>query len=159
MSSRWSTHAGPLRRWLARRFAGQPIAVGMNQFIYYREGDPKKSISPDTYVAFGKAEVPPRTWKTWEEGFFPQVVFEFLSRSTAGRDLGFKRTLYERLGVEEYFTFDQLEEMEPPRLRGWRRVSDRFVDLEESSPGAGLRSDKLGLILRGRGPQLRFVDP
>ena len=148
-----------LMNGLRTRYMGQDVLVGTNQFCYYEEGEPRSVVCPDLYVVFGVDPSPRRTWKTWEEGGFLHVIIELLSRSTSANDLGPKRQLYERLGVEEYFTFDLLSEIAPPRLHGWRRCGGRFVDIPpEPGPDETLRSERLGLLLRAEGESLRLID-
>src|SRR5574341_1212977 len=96
-----------LRAYLRNR---TDVYVGANMFIYYRQGDPRKSVAPDLFIAFGVSEHERRVWKVWEEGKGPDVVFEFSSRETWDEDLGSKKGLYEWMGVQEYFLFDPLEE-------------------------------------------------
>lgn len=57
-------------------FAAQPhIYVGIDNFIYYREGDLTKSVAPDIYVVLGAAKFPlRRSFYTWAEGATPTVV-------------------------------------------------------------------------------------
>jgi Uma2 family endonuclease len=144
---------------LKLRFAGQQVLVGTNQFMDYVEGDPSKVVCPDIYVVFGVDPAPRRVWKTWVEGLAPQLIIELLSRSTSANDLGPKRKLYERLGVREYFTYDLLGELPPPRLRGWRLRGNNFaqIDLE---PGFSqrLHSETLGLMLQAAGEMLRVYE-
>ena len=46
---------------LSSYFAMQPhIYVGVDNFIYYREGDVTKSVAPDIYVVLGAAKFPLR---------------------------------------------------------------------------------------------------
>src|SRR5207237_456932 len=66
--------------------------------------------------------------------------------STAADDLGPKRELYERLGVQEYFLFDPTGQSLTPRLQGFRRVGKGFVRLELDAGGA-LISEVMGLRL------------
>ena len=63
------------------------IHVGVDSFIYSREGDVGKSVAPHVYVVFGVAKMPPRrSFYTWAEGAVPAAVFEFLSDTTANQD-------------------------------------------------------------------------
>lgn len=44
---------------LSRYFAIHPdIYVGVDNFIYYREGDMRKCVAPDVYVVLGAAKYP-----------------------------------------------------------------------------------------------------
>ena len=89
-----------------RYFQAHPhIHVGMDNFIYYREGDIRKVVAPDVYVALGAAKLPlRRSFYTWAEGTVPTAVFEFLSDTTASEDRHEKVEVYLRdMGVAEYF--------------------------------------------------------
>ena len=83
---------------LSSYFAMQPhIYVGVDNFIYYREGDATKSVAPDIYVVLGAAKFPlRRSFYTWAEGATPTVIFEFLSDSTADEDREEKVHIYLR---------------------------------------------------------------
>ena len=73
---------------LSRYFEiNEHIHVGIDNFIYYLEGDIEKCVAPDIYVVLGVNKFPlRRSFYTWEEGAVPAAVFEFLSDSTANRD-------------------------------------------------------------------------
>ena len=95
------------------------IYVAHDSFIYYREGDIRKSVVPDVYVVFGVAKMPPRrSFCTWAEGAVPAAVFEFLSDSTAnqGRHEKVRQYLID-MGVEEYF-LHQPDPERPSEFRG-----------------------------------------
>ena len=135
---------------LARYFEiNELIHVGLDTFIYYREGEPDKSVAPDVYVVFGVDRMTLRkSFYTWKEGAVPAVVFEFLSDSTANQDRHEKVCLYLiDMGVEEYF-IHQPAMTEPAEFRGWRRSpSDRIVEMVPDDQG-GLFSESLNLWLR-----------
>ena len=61
--------------------------------MYYVEGDPRKSVSPDVLVSFGLGKKPRRTYLVWEEGKVPDFVMEFSSKNTYRNDLGHKMEL------------------------------------------------------------------
>ena len=135
---------------LARYFEiNELIHVGLDTFIYYREGEPDKSVAPDVYVVFGVDRMTLRkSFYTWEEGAVPAVVFEFLSDSTANQDRHEKVRLYLiDMGVEEYF-IHQPAMVEPSEFRGWRRVpSGDIVEMALDEQG-GLLSRSLNLWFR-----------
>ncbi len=142
------------------------VFVTGDLFFYYVEGDPTASVCPDVCVIFGVAPADFDTYKTWEDGPFPQVVIELTSASTRRQDLQTKPGLYERLGVLEYYIFDP----RPPRKRGaapergelqcYRRRSaqEPFGPVERVAPDAAMQSEVLGLGLIVRGQELRLVD-
>jgi len=148
-----------LRAALRYFFRNHPkLYVAANMLFYYEEGDPSLVKAPDIFVVKGIDNHERRTYKLWEEGVAPCVVFEITSRSTRLQDLGDKRALYEMLGVHEYFLFDPLGEYLTPRLQGWRLLGDSYQRMTLASDGV-LFSEQLGLILRPDGNLLRVVDP
>ena len=90
------------------------VRVNGNTFIYYVEGDPRRSVSPDCYVVFGLSNDAllslslegNNTYLLWEVGKPPDFVLEIGSKSTANADLVRKRELYAELGVGEYWRYD-----------------------------------------------------
>ena len=136
-----------LSEQLSSYFARQPhIYVGIDNFIYYREGDVTKSVAPDIYVVLGAAKFPlRRSFYTWAEGATPTVVFEFLSDSTADEDREEKVDIYLRdMGVQEYF-LHQPEMEKPAEFRGWRRESSGTSVEIPPDPRGALFSASLNL--------------
>ena len=148
---------------LARYFEiNELIHVGLDTFIYYREGEPDKSVAPDVYIVFGVDRMTLRkSFYTWKEGAVPAVVFEFLSDSTANQDRHEKVCLYLiDMGVEEYF-IHQPAMTEPSEFRGWRRdPSGAIVEMAPDEQG-GLFSESLNLWLRweARENDVRLLRP
>ena len=105
-----------LRQFLADR---QATVLG-NQFLYYAQGFPRLRTAPDVMVIFDVAPGGRDNYKIWEEGQVPAVIFEMTSEGTRQQDEGFKKTLYEQLGVQEYWQFDPKGEWIPEQLRGYR---------------------------------------
>jgi Uma2 family endonuclease len=99
---------------------GQPALVLGNQFLYYEQGNPKKRVAPDVFVAFGVVPGDRDNYKIWEEGVVPAVVFEMTSPGTRKEDDGEKKTLYAQLGVAEYWQFDPRGDWVSEKLRGYR---------------------------------------
>ncbi len=95
---------------LENHFRDQPdTRVNGNTFMYYEEGNPRRFVSPDCYVAFGvdvESILSFNTYRLWEVGKPPDFVMEIGSPSTATVDLREKRELYARLGIGEYWRFD-----------------------------------------------------
>ena len=142
-----------LQRW----FAGQSddVYVSGNILVYYVEGDPRRSVSPDVLVMKGVRQYQRRVVKLWEEGRVPQVVFEVTSSSTRGEDTGRKRLLYAQLGVSEYYMYDPTGDYLNPRLQAWGLADDttngrdyRPLPLLTDEPG--YLSPELGLEVRLR---------
>jgi len=135
----------------------EDVYIAGNLLLYYEEGNPLASVAPDVFYVKGIPRGDRRTYKLWEEQVTPQVVIEFSSRSTRRDDLGKKRDLYWRLGGEEYFLVDPLEEYLKPALQGFRRGESDYLRLMPDKDGR-LFSQVWGLWLRREGDALRFVE-
>lgn len=125
------------------------IYIGVDSFVYYREGDITKFVAPDVYIVFGVDKYPlRRSFYTWAEGAAPVAVFEFLSDSTAHQDRHEKVGLYlNDIDVQEYF-IHQPELKKPAEFCGWRRSpSGNIVEIVPDAKG-GLLSEALNLWLR-----------
>jgi Putative restriction endonuclease len=105
---------------LTQYLQGQQATVLANQFLYYAEGFPKLRVAPDVMVILGVNPGGRDNYKIWEEQQVPAVVFEITSKGTRREDLGAKKTLYENLGVQEYWLFDPKGEWLPQQLQGYR---------------------------------------
>ncbi|MDF5738357.1 MULTISPECIES: Uma2 family endonuclease [unclassified Nostoc] len=105
-----------LRQYLLDRQA----TVLSNQFLYYAQGFPRLRVAPDVMVIFNVAPGGRDNYKIWEEGQVPVVIFEMTSEGTRNQDTGFKKTLYEQLGVLEYWLFDPKGEWIKEQLQGYR---------------------------------------
>ncbi len=135
---------------LKRHFAiNKLIHVGMDSFIYYKEGDITKCVAPDIYIVFGVEKYPlRRSFYTWAEGAVPVTVIEFISDATAHQDRTKKVELYLKdIGVQEYF-IHQPEMKKPAEFRGWKRsTSGNILEIEPDAEG-GLFSETLNLWFR-----------
>ncbi|MCG9131773.1 Uma2 family endonuclease [Candidatus Poribacteria bacterium] len=106
------------------------VHVSGNLLMYYEEGNPRKSVSPDVFVAFGVSKKKRRTYKIWEEGHAPNFVLEVASPSTYRHDLTRKKDLYASvLGVREYYIYDPYHEVDP-YFHGYRLVGGVYEDIE-----------------------------
>lgn len=125
---------------LTQYLRGQGAIVLANQFFYYSQGFPRLRVAPDVMVVF---DVPPGSrdnYKLWEEGKIPQIIFEITSKGTQGKDQGFKKDLYEQLGVQEYWLFDPKGEWVEGQLQGYALQNDSYVAMPEPiSQVLGLR--------------------
>ncbi len=145
---------------LRHRYAEVPDAwVAGNFFLCYERGNPRAHVAPDVMVAKGLEKRRRPNYLLWEEKP-PSLVIEVTSRTTRREDQGKKKSLYERIGTEEYVLFDPFGEYLRPRLQGYRLDGldgRRFqpVSLEEDG---SLRSRTTGLTLRPEGWRLRLVD-
>jgi Uma2 family endonuclease len=142
-------------------FAAEPdVYVSGNMMMYYVEGNPEKSVSPDVFVTRGIPKLPERDiYQIWREGKGPDVVIEVTSRSTARIDQRRKFDLYrDVLKVREYFLFDPRERtLAGASLAGFRLVQGEYQFIPKA--GGRLVSEVLGLHLEPSGEQLRLYDP
>jgi Uma2 family endonuclease len=139
-------------------FAALPdVYVAGNLLLYYEEGNPAASVSPDVFVVRGIPKGQRRVYKLWEEAYPPSLVIELTSRSTRLEDLGTKRVVYANIGVEEYILFDPLGEYLRPPFQAFRLVNGELqrADLEAAD---SFLSHTLGLQLRVEQQQLRLYD-
>ena len=117
------------------------VHVSGNLLMYYEEGNPRKSVSPDVFVAFGVSKKRRRTYKIWEEGHAPDFVLEVASPSTYRHDLTRKKDLYASvLKVQEYYIYDPYHEVNPYFL-GYRLVDGVYEEIafvNERLPSLGL---------------------
>src|SRR5438034_8156732 len=64
---------------------------------------PRTLVQPDVFVV---RKQPGQILKKWSDVGVPVLAIEFLSRSTAARDRGAKRRIYQGRGVAEYWIVD-----------------------------------------------------
>ena len=144
--------------------------VNGNTFIYYIEGDSRRSVSPDCYVVLNLSEAAKHslsieennTYLLWEVGKAPDFVLEIASESTARTDLGRKRDLYAEIGVSEYWRYDETGgDFYGEPLVGERLVEGEYIRLELNHEDDGrvwAHSDALNLDLWWIDGELRFWD-
>ncbi len=135
---------------LNQYLAGQQATVLSNQFLYYAQGFPKLRVAPDVMVILGVAPGGRDNYKIWDEGRVPAVIFEMTSKSTQTQDQDSKKTLYEQLGVQEYWLFDPRGEWIPGQLRGYCLQDEVYVPVPE------MRSAVLRLRLAVEGKIIGF---
>ena len=152
---------------LATHFKDRPnTVVSGNTFIYYEEGNPRRSVSPDCYVAYDsdvELLLSNNTYRLWEMGKPPDFALEIGSESTATADLVDKRELYARLGISEYWRFDSTGgDFYGEPLVGEYLVEGeyrRFEMRQGPDGGAWAHSPALNLDLWWDDGRLRFWDP
>ncbi|AFZ18976.1 Uma2 family endonuclease [Allocoleopsis franciscana] len=135
---------------LKQYLVGRQATVLANQFLYYAQGFPKVRTAPDVMVIFDVAPGGRDNYKTWEEGQVPVVIFEMTSPGTKDQDKTFKKTLYEQLGVQEYWLFDPKGEWIAEKLQGYRLREDTYTPITDS------RSEPLKLRLAVEGKLIGF---
>ncbi len=119
-----------------------------NQFLYYSQGLPRLKCAPDVMVIFGVEPGSRDSYKIWEEGEIPKVVFEMTSPGTRDKDEGFKKDLYAQIGIEEYWQFDPKGQWIEEKLRGYRLMDETYVQIATSeSQALGLRLEVSGALI------------
>jgi Uma2 family endonuclease len=143
---------------LKQYLEGQQASVLANQFLYYAQGFPKMRVAPDVMVIYNVAPGGRDNYKMWEEGQAPSVVFEMTSASTQEQDKVTKKSLYEQMGVKEYWLFDPKGEWVKGQLQGYRLapVTVEGEDTELYVPITDGRSEPLKLRVRVEGQVLGF---
>ena len=121
-----------------------------NQFLYYSQGFPRLRTAPDVMVIFDVEPGGRDNYKIWEEGQVPSVIFEMTSKGTEDQDKSFKKTLYESLGVKEYWLFDPKGEWISQQLQGYRLRGETYEPITDS------RSEPLQLRLAIEGKLIGF---
>ena len=157
---------------LRTHFGDVPGArVNGDTFIYYVEGNSRRSVSPDCYVVFGLSEAAleslslegNNTYLLWEVGKPPDFILEIGSSSTARTDLESKRDLYAEIGVGEYWRYDGTGgEFYGEALVGERLVDGEYRRMEmrrEDDGRVWSHSEALNLDLWWVDGELRFWDP
>ena len=144
---------------IENHFADIPdVYVLGDMMMYYEEGNPRKSISPDIFVAFGIGKKERRIYKIWEEGKPPDFILEFASKGTYCNDLTRKVQLYAEIGIPEYFVYDVDRRYLPSPLLGFRLIGDDYVEIASLATG-GLPSVTLGLEFHALDDNLGIYDP
>ena len=147
-----------LRHW----FRGQlDVFVGIDLLVFYERGNSGASVAPDVFVSFGVPKRVIPSYKVWEAGKPPDVVWEFGSQSTVKGDAGEKKEKYRRMGVREYWLLDLDGEYHNRPVKGFELVNGEYVELpwEERPDGTlGVWSPVLQLEQRCEEGQLRFWD-
>ena len=116
------------------------VFVAGNLLWYPVEGLNRRRLAPDAMVVFGRPKGYRGSYIQHREGGIgPQVAFEILSPGNRKRAMDYKRRVYERYGVEEYYVFDPYK----IGLEVWIKEGDEFRLVEESngwvSPLLGIR--------------------
>jgi len=129
-----------------------------NLTIYYsaRQLKTEDFRGPDFFVVLGTEKRPRKSWMVWEEdGKYPNIIVELLSYSTANKDRGLKKQIYQDIfRTPDYFWFD------PHSLEfaGFHLVNGLYEAIAPTEQG-WLWSEQLGLYLGVDHEQLRFFTP
>lgn len=134
------------------------VYVSGDILMYYVEGDPRQSVSPDVLVAFGLGKKLRRSYLVWKEGKVPDFAMEFSSKGTYRNDLGRKMELYASLGIQDYFLYDAEGLYLPSPIMGFTLVDGAYVPIS-AGPDGGLHSTALGLDFYAGDVGLGIYDP
>ena len=140
---------------LSNHYRGQKVYVSGDLLLYYLQGNPKKFVVPDAFIAKGLNQRKRRIYRLWVEQVVPQLVIETTSRKTKKKDMVEKPELYARLGVDEYFLHDPTSDYLDPPLQGYR-LKDGQYERIIAEPTGGLYSEQLDLELRITEDELNF---
>ena len=154
-------------RDLFRHFGQPENAVFMGErYIVERPNLPASARRiPDLLIAFD-ADVAlmerQNGYVVSDQGKPPDFILEVGSPSTRRQDIGGKREFYARLGVREYWRFDEVDSPRVVKLAGDRLVDGSYepfpvTELADGTPEGC--SEILGLCLRWEEGQLRWYDP
>ena len=140
---------------LRHYYQNQRVYVSGDLLVYFEQGNPKKFVVPDAFVAKGIDPKKRRIYKTWVEEKAPDVAIETTSRKTKRKDTITKPRLYAQLGIKEYFLFDPTQEYLDPPLQGHRLVGDHYQPISPE-PDGSLISRELELRLKHEQGELAF---
>ena len=154
---------------LRQRYEDRPdVFISGGVFVSYDVTDGNRRVRPDLFLAFDVDNVGirynlPNFW-IWEIGKAPDFVMEVASPSTAANDLGWKRELYQQLGIQEYWRFDPTGgELYGKAIAGERLVAGRYEEYELQHGDDGSvrgHSELLGVVFHWDGEELFDVlDP
>ncbi|MEZ4658776.1 MAG: Uma2 family endonuclease [Caldilineaceae bacterium] len=115
---------------LRRYLAGTKAYVSGNLLIYYEKGNTNRSVAPDCFVVLGVEQRRRNTYRIWQEGRTPDVVFEVTSKSTRRDDTVKKMRLYAKLGIKEYFLYDPTSDYLDPPLAAYELAGDGYLPME-----------------------------
>ena len=153
--------------YLAHHFGNRETTlITADRWIVASPEDNKaRARRPDLLIAFN---VSPQIYRenngyvSSEQGKPPDFVLEVASESTGDTDTGDKREDYARLGIPEYWRFDETGDHHKTRLAGDRLVEGRYEPIPiQHLPDGRLHgySAALNLILEWHDALLNWIDP
>lgn len=129
-----------------------------NLTIYYspRQRKSQDFRGPDFFVVLGTERKSRKSWVVWEEeGKYPNIIVEILSKKTADTDKGLKKTIYQdTFRTPDYFWFDP----DTLEFAGFHLVDGLYQSIESNENGY-LWSQQLQLYLGLYQEKLRFFTP
>ncbi|MYC33209.1 MAG: Uma2 family endonuclease [Chloroflexi bacterium] len=164
-SSKQLAETGNMDRLKVHLDHPEATIVSGERYVCAAPGGPRRY--PDLLVAFS---VDPERYEAdngyvaLHQGKPPDLVLEIASSHTGHVDVGVKRDFYERLGIPEYWRFDQTPtgQWHGARLAGSILVEGQYEPIEiEELPDGSLQgySPALNLYLRWVAGILVFYDP
>ena len=130
-----------------------PDFVAGDHLWYPVQGRPDIRVAPDVYVAMGRPKGHRGSYKQWEEEGVPlQVVFEWWSPRNDFAHQVEKLRFYDRYGVDELYTFDQLRRV----FNAFHRVDGQ---LDPVATEGGVQSPLLGIRLALEDEELKGWRP
>ena len=139
-------------------FQNQQVYVSGDLLLYYEQGNPKKFVVPDAFIAKGLKQKRRRIYRLWVEGVVPQLVVETTSLKTKKKDTVDKLELYARLGIHEYFLHDPTGEYLDPPLQGYRLRDGNYERIPAEATGS-LYSEELNMRLLVEDGELNLYYP
>ncbi len=153
---------------LRQRYEDHPdVFISGGVFISYDVTDGNQRVKPDLFIAFdvdnaGIRYNLPNFW-IWEIGKAPDFVMEVASPSTAANDLGWKRELYQRLEVQEYWRFDPTGgQLYGQPITGERLVNGQYEEYPSGYGADGSMrtpSELLDVVFYWNGEEFDALDP
>ena len=133
------------------------VPVSGNLLLYYEEGNPRKSVSPDVFMVRGLSKKELRVYKTWEQPPTLDFVLEVASPRTYTRDFNEKMEIYAKiLQVKAYCIYDPYYEIDPYFV-GFRLVGEEYEEIPFVN--GRIPFEVLGLELGEHEGVLRLYDP
>ena len=130
------------RNWMMRlyellrfRYGDQSVYIASDLLLYYVEGDPRSFVVPDVFIVKDSDPGMRRTFRIWDEGRVPNVVFEVTSRATRANDEVTKPKTYARIGIRELFLYDPTGDYLKTRLQGYRLDDGDYARIEPNASG------------------------
>ncbi len=152
------------RNWMMRlyellryRYEGQSVYIASDLLLYYVEGHPQSFVVPDVFVVKDSDPGMRRTFRIWDEGRVPNVVFEVTSRATRANDEVTKPKTYARIGIRELFLYDPTGDYLKTRLQGYRLDNGDYARIEPNASG-DLDCEELDLHISLNGVDLAIHD-
>jgi Uma2 family endonuclease len=129
-----------------------------NLTIYYSPNQLKSEHfrGPDFFVVLGTEKKDRKSWVVWQEnGLYPHVIVEILSKATAKTDKQLKKEIYQNtFRTPDYFWFEPVT----LELEGFHLLDGQYQPIEPNENN-WLWSQQLNLYLGVYEDKLRFFTP